>query len=276
MGEEFNGLIDAISYIRVRDIIDVIIVALAIYKIFTLIKQTRAEQLMKGVLAIFTFSIVSRLLNLYTVSWILEKAMTAGFILFIVVFQPELRRMLEYIGTSNLFRKSFIDIQYETANEIVEEVSSAMGSLSRQKIGALLVFENKTGLNEVIETGTRINSDISSELLINIFIPNTPLHDGAVIIRKDKIVAASCFLPMSDSQTVSKELGTRHRAALGMSERSDSLSIIVSEETGTISVADKGELKRYVDIETLKEILFRFYNVDWDDEKGDNNGKDQE
>ena len=148
--------------------------------------------------------------------------------------------------------------------------------LSRQKIGALLVFENKTGLNEVIETGTRINSDISSELLINIFIPNTPLHDGAVIIRKDKIVAASCFLPMSDSQTVSKELGTRHRAALGMSERSDSLSIIVSEETGTISVADKGELKRYVDIETLKEILFRFYNVDWDDEKGDNNGKDQE
>ncbi|WP_300410664.1 diadenylate cyclase CdaA [Lagierella sp.] len=276
MGEEFNGLIDALSYIRVRDIIDVIIVALAIYKIFTLIKQTRAEQLMKGVLAIFTFSIVSRLLNLYTVSWILEKAMTAGFILFIVVFQPELRRMLEYIGTSNLFRKSFIDIQYETAKDIVEEVSSAMGSLSRQKIGALLVFENKTGLNEVIETGTRLNSDISSELLINIFIPNTPLHDGAVILRKDKIVAASCFLPMSDSQTVSKELGTRHRAALGMSERSDSLSIIVSEETGTISVAEKGELKRYVDIETLKEILFKFYNVDWKEEEEDNSGKDKE
>ncbi|MDO5018232.1 MAG: diadenylate cyclase CdaA [Lagierella massiliensis] len=276
MGIEVNRLFDAISYIRIRDVIDILIVALAIYKIFILIKQTRAEQLMRGVLAIFTFAIISRVLNLYTVSWILEKAMTAGFILFIVVFQPELRRMLEYIGTRNIFRKSFIDLQEETLHQVVNEVVLAMSSLSRQNIGALLVFENKTGLNEVIETGTRLNSDISSELLINIFIPNTPLHDGAVIIRKDKIVAASCFLPMSDSQAISKELGTRHRAALGISERSDSLSIIVSEETGTISVAENGELKRYVDEETLREILIKFYDKDSLEKKGDKNGKIKE
>ena len=181
--------------------------------------------------------------------------------------------MLEYIGTSNIFRKSFIDLQYETINQVTSEVVSAMSSLSRQKIGALIVFENKTGLNEVIETGTKLNSDVSSELLINIFIPNTPLHDGAVIVRKDKIIAASCFLPMSDSQAISKELGTRHRAALGMSERSDSLSVVVSEETGSISVAEKGELKRYVDEDTLKEILLRFYNYD-DGKKGVLDGED--
>lgn len=273
MGQAASRLLEALSYIRIRDVIDIIIVTLAIYKIFILIKQTRAEQLMKGVLAIFTFAIISKLLNLYTVTWILGRAMTAGLILFIVVFQPELRRMLEYIGTSNIFRKSFIDLQYETINQVTSEVVSAMSSLSRQKIGALIVFENKTGLNEVIETGTKLNSDISSELLINIFIPNTPLHDGAVIVRKDKIIAASCFLPMSDSQAISKELGTRHRAALGMSERSDSLSVVVSEETGSISVAEKGELKRYVDEDTLKEILLRFYNYD-DGKKGVLDGED--
>lgn len=133
MGQWASRLLEALSFIRIRDIIDIIIVALAIYKIFVLIKQTRAEQLMKGVLAIFTFAIISKLLNLYTVTWILGKAMTAGLILFIVVFQPELRRMLEYIGTSNIFRKSFIDLQYETINQVASEVVSAMGSLSRQK-----------------------------------------------------------------------------------------------------------------------------------------------
>ncbi|HHX67678.1 MAG: diadenylate cyclase CdaA [Miniphocaeibacter sp.] len=261
MTEGLNNFFSFISTIRVQDIIDILIVAVAIYKIYILIKETRAEQLMKGILAIFFFSIISDILNLYTVSWILKQAWTAGFVLIIVVFQPELRRMLEYIGTSNLFKKSFVDLQYDAAKRNSTEITRAVASLARQKIGALIVFERRTGLNEVIETGTLLNAVISSELLINIFIPNTPLHDGAVIIRESTIKAASCFLPMSENQSISKELGTRHRAALGISEKSDCLSVVVSEETGTISIAEKGELQRYIDVETLEDILMKFYNV---------------
>lgn len=272
MSEIINKFLSFLSTIRVWDIIDILIVAVAIYKIYILIKETRAEQLMKGVLAIFFFSILSELLDLYTVSWILQKAMTAGFVLIIVVFQPELRKMLEYIGTTNIFKKSFVDMKSEMIKNTVQEVTRATASLSRQKIGALIVFEKRTGLNEVIETGTLLNSDISSELLINIFIPNTPLHDGAVIIREDKIKAAACFLPMSENQSISKELGTRHRAALGISEKSDCLAVIVSEETGTISVAEKGELQRYIDNDTLEEILIDFYGAKNDDNLEEQNG----
>lgn len=272
MSDIINKFLSFLSTIRVWDIIDILIVAIAIYKIYTLIKETRAEQLMKGVLAIFFFSILSELLDLYTVSWILQKAMTAGFVLIIVVFQPELRKMLEYIGTTNIFKKSFVDMQSEKIKNTVQEVTRATASLSRQKIGALIVFEKRTGLNEVIETGTLLNSDISSELLINIFIPNTPLHDGAVIIREDKIKAAACFLPMSENQSISKELGTRHRAALGISEKSDCLAVIVSEETGTISVAEKGELQRYIDNDTLEEILIAFYGAKNEDNLEEQNG----
>ncbi len=272
MSDVINKFLSFLSTIRVWDIIDILIVAVAIYKIYILIKETRAEQLMKGVLAIFFFSILSELLDLYTVSWILQKAMTAGFVLIIVVFQPELRKMLEYIGTTNIFKKSFVDMQLEMIKNTVQEVTRATASLSRQKIGALIVFEKRTGLNEVIETGTLLNSDISSELLINIFIPNTPLHDGAVIIREDKIKAAACFLPMSENQSISKELGTRHRAALGISEKSDCLAVIVSEETGTISIAEKGELQRYIDNDTLEEILIDFYGVKNEDNLEEQNG----
>ncbi len=273
MTDIFNSIVSTLSMIRIRDIIDILIVAVAIYKIYILIKETRAEQLMKGVLAIFFFSILSTVLNLYTVAWILKQAMTAGFVLIIVVFQPELRRMLEYIGTSNIFKKSFVDLQYESAKKNTDEIVHAVASLARQKIGALIVFERRTGLNEVIETGTLLDAKISSELLINIFIPNTPLHDGAVIIRGDIIKAASCFLPLSENQAISKELGTRHRAALGISEKSDSLSVIVSEETGTISIAEKGELQRYIDEATLESILMKFYNVGLESDVEGEDGK---
>lgn len=256
-----ESILSFFSTIRIRDIIDILIVAIATYKIYVLIKETRAEQLMKGVLAVVFFSIISTLLDLYTVSWVLEKAMTAGFVLIIVVFQPELRRMLEYIGTRNLFKKSFVDLKTQVVTNNVNEIVRAVGSLSRQKIGALIVFEKKTGLNEVIETGTMLDAVISSELLINIFFPNSPLHDGAVIIRENTIKAASCFLPLSDNLSISKELGTRHRAALGISEKSDSISLIVSEETGTISIAEKGVLQRYLDIDTLRQILLNIYGI---------------
>ncbi|WP_099202950.1 diadenylate cyclase CdaA [Miniphocaeibacter massiliensis] len=275
MNDFFSELISTLSMIRIRDVIDILIVAIAIYKIYILIKETRAEQLMKGVLAIFFCSILSRALNLYTIAWILKQAMTAGFVLIIVVFQPELRKMLEYIGTSNIFRKSFVDLQYEAAKKNTDEIVHALASLSRQKIGALLVFERKTGLNEVIETGTLLDAKISSELLINIFIPNTPLHDGAVIIREDIIKAASCFLPLSENQSISKELGTRHRAALGMSEKSDSLSIVVSEETGDISIAERGELQRYIDEVTLESILMKFYSAKFVNNEEETDGKNK-
>lgn len=245
--------------LRVKDIIDILIVATAFYKLFQLIRETRAEQLTKGILALFVFTKVSEWLQLYTVFWILEKTMTVGILALIIVFQPELRRALEYIGRSNFFTKSFMEVKDESLSQLVEEIVEAVASLSRQKIGALIVIERATGLSEIVETGTRIDGIVSSDLLINIFIPNTPLHDGAVIIKEDMIKAAGCFLPLTENTSLSKDLGTRHRAALGVSEKSDSLSIIVSEETGAISIAENGSLARYLDTKTLRQILMDMY-----------------
>lgn len=247
--------------IRIRDIIDIVIVAVVFYKVFKLIRETRAEQLIKGIFAIFVFEKISGegWLELYTINWILKNTMTVGVIAILIVFQPELRRGLEYIGRSRFFTKSFLEIKGESLSKTVEEIVEACASLSRQKIGALIVLERETGLNEVVETGTKINGIVSSNLLINIFIPNTPLHDGAVIIKDDMIKAAACFLPLTENMGVSKELGTRHRAALGISERSDSLSIIVSEETGAISIAENGTIRRHLDSKTLRQILIDMY-----------------
>lgn len=252
-------LADIFANIRIRDIVDILIVAVVIYKLFTLIKETRAEQLIKGIGVLLVLTKVSEWLQLYTINWILSNAMTVGTLAILIVFQPELRRGLEYIGRSRFFSKSLIEIRGENMSKVVDEIVEATASLSRQKIGALMVLERQTGLNEVVETGTKIGGNVSSDLLINIFIPNTPLHDGAVIIKDDIIKAAACFLPLTDSSTVSKELGTRHRAALGISERSDSLSIVVSEETGAISIAENGTISRYLDAKTLRQILLDMY-----------------
>lgn len=257
-----QGIIDLFSNMRIRDIIDILIVAAVIYKFYTLLRETRAEQLIKGIVVLVVLTVVSDRLQLYTINYILSNAMTVGLIALIVVFQPELRRGLEYIGRTGFFSKSIIEIRGESTSKIVDELVEAVASLSRQKIGALIVLERNTGLNEVANTGTKINGAVSSDLLINIFIPNTPLHDGAVIIKDEVIKAAACFLPLTDSSGISKELGTRHRAALGISERSDSLSIIVSEETGAISTAENGSISRYLDSKTLKQILNATYNPD--------------
>lgn len=229
------------------------------YKMFSLIKETRAEQLIKGIVAFFIFAKISGILKLYTVNWILENAMTVGVIAILIVFQPELRRGLEYLGRSRFFTKSFLEIRTENINRKVDEIVDAAASLSRQKIGALIVLEREIGLNDIVETGTEINGIVSSDLLINIFIPNTPLHDGAVVIKDDIIKAAACFLPLTENMNLSRELGTRHRAALGISERSDTLVIVVSEETGAISVVENGEIARYIDVKTLKQILINMY-----------------
>lgn len=252
-------LSDLFMNIRIRDIVDILIVAVVLYKLYTLIKETRAEQLLKGIGVLLVLTEVSEWLELYTINWILGNAMTVGTLAILIVFQPELRRGLEYIGRSRFFSKSLIEIRGESMSRVVDEIVEATASLARQKIGALIVLEKQTGLNEVVETGTKIGGTVSSDLLINIFIPNTPLHDGAVIIKDDIIKAAACFLPLTDSSSVSKELGTRHRAALGISERSDSISIIVSEETGAISIAENGIISRYLDSKTLKQILLEMY-----------------
>lgn len=172
--------------IRIADIIDILIVAFVIYKFMELIKETRAEQLMKGILALFVFTQVTKMLNLYTMQWILDNTLFYGVFSLMIVFQPELRRGLEYIGRSNFLSKPMREIRSEKINKLTAEIVAAVQSLSRQKIGALIVIEQETGLNEIIETGTMLDADISSELLINIFIPNTPLHDGAVVIRGEK------------------------------------------------------------------------------------------
>lgn len=245
--------------IRIQDMVDILVITFVVYKIFDFLKQTRAEQLLKGIAILLVLTKISEWLQLYTVNWILSNAMTVGTIAILVVFQPELRRGLEYIGRSSIFSGNLAEIQENEARHTVKSILDAVASLARQKIGAIIVIERKTGLNEIIVTGTQMESMLSAELLINIFIPNTPLHDGAVVVKDDRIRAAACFLPLSENMSISKEMGTRHRAALGMSERSDSLSIIVSEETGVISIAEHATISRHLDIDTLEGILMNIY-----------------
>ncbi len=241
--------------IGIWDIVDMAIVAFVFYKLYMLIRETRAEQLIKGILVLLTATQISEWLQLHVINWILRNTMTVGVIALLIVFQPELRRALEYIGRTKFLTKSIADIEHEEVKRLVEEVGEAAASLSRQKIGALIVIEKDTGLNEVVETGTRISGAVSRALLINIFIPNTPLHDGAVVIRKNRIMAAGCFLPLTDNANLSKDLGTRHRAGLGITEKSDALVVIVSEETGAISLAQNGKLTRYLDVDSLKKHI---------------------
>lgn len=243
--------------IGVMDIVDILIVAFILYKGFMLIKGTRAEQLLKGVLILLIASQISKYLHLYTMYWILDKLMNYGFFAILIVFQDELRKGLERIGRTRLFgynRDTKVD------ESVASQITEALDELSDNKIGALLIFEKSTGLNEIAKTGTNMDSDISAALLVNIFTPNTPLHDGATIISKNRIKAAGCFLPLSDDYTIKKTLGTRHRAAIGISEKSDALALVVSEETGTISIAENGKLKRSITVDEVKDILTAHYD----------------
>lgn len=259
----FNGLIDIIKTMRINDVIDILIIAYVLYRLILVIHKTRAEQLLKGLAVLIVITKVSEWLQLRTVNYILRNAMTVGVIALLIVFQPELRRGLESLGRSGFLGKNFLFFNEEEKDmsEVLGEICDAVQFLSRSKIGALIVLERETGLNELIETGIAMDSKISSELLINTFIPNTPLHDGAVIIRGDRIMAAGCFLPLTDNQNLSSELGTRHRAGIGVTEISDAVAIIVSEETGTISLAQNGRLSRHLDARTLKEVLSSIFEV---------------
>ena len=247
-----TDFINSLALIRVTDIIDIAIIAFAVYKLFSLLRNTRAEQVLYGLIIVLLFASLADILNLNTVSWVMNQFLTVALVFIIVVFQPELRSALERIGRG---RSIFTGERALKNEKTVDELVRAMSSLSRQKIGALVVLEREVGLNDIVESGTTLGADVSSELLINIFIPNTPLHDGAVIIDNDKIRAAACYLPLSNSNLISKELGTRHRAAVGISERSDCLVVVVSEETGNISVIEAGGIDRYFGEDSLKERL---------------------
>ena len=265
-----DKLVFLLSTIRITDVIDIFIVSFMFYKLFALIKGTRATQLIKGILFIFIGSKLSEFFKLYTISWILNNAVTVGFIAILIVFQPELRRILEHIGNNKLLKPVNFEESRSNAN-VIEEIVKATYSLAGKKIGALMVLERKTGLRDIIETGISLNSDISYELLMNIFIPNTPLHDGAVVISNDHIIAASCFLPLTDNKQISMELGTRHRAGIGISEKSDAIVIVVSEETGYVSICEKSKINRNVSKEYLLNYLVENFVVE---EKNTNSFKE--
>lgn len=254
----FQGFI---SFIEINDIIDILIVAYFFYKIYNFAKDSRAGQVLNGVLILLIFTKLSEVLKLHSLSWIFYNILTVGPLAVLIIFQPELRTGLEHIGSSKLNPLGKVNILDEDIlRKNINEISDAIYYLAKDKIGALIVMERKTKLGEIISTGTILNSEISSQLLINIFIPNTPLHDGAVVIKDNLIKGASCFLPLSERKDISKTLGTRHRAGIGISESSDCISIMVSEETGTVSIAINGNLIRDISELEFKNILFKELN----------------
>lgn len=248
---QITGLISTITFL---DIVDILIVAFILYKLYMGVKDTRALALFKGIIILLVITLLSKVLQLYVIYWLLQKLMTMMLVALPVVFQPELRRALEHLGRGRLFKKnSFLNT--EETEVLLNHLANTVSALSQNKIGALMVIERDTGLGDYADTGIKIDGIVSSEFLINVFIPNTPLHDGAAIIRGNRVVAAGCLLPLTDDRTLNKELGTRHRAAIGMTEQTDSIVVVVSEETGIISLAREGRLTRYLDKETLKDTL---------------------
>ena len=257
-------------------IIDISIVLLLAYELIKIVKGSRAWQLIKGIAFLVIATLLSKVLNLYILNFILSMIMDWGVILIIIIFQPEIRRALEQLGGTNKFSRFFgfdKDIVTRTKEDIYKVVI-AVFELAKSHTGALIVMERDIKLNDIIATGIPMNSEVSPQLLVNIFVPNTPLHDGAVVISENKISAAACMLPLASDQDIAKELGTRHRAGIGISKESDALAIIVSEETGKVSVAKDGTLIADVREDVLKKILIsnrvtkRFANIEETRNKG--------
>lgn len=262
MGEFMESFGRFLSTVRFADIIDIAIVAFIIYQAFRLVRETRAEQLIKGIIILVIMLQLSSWLGFNTMQYILENTMQLGFFALIIIFQPELRRGLERMGRGTAGKLLSFNVREEVVETTVEEVGRAVDNLAKNKVGALICMERLTKLGDIIKTGTELNSTISAELLVNIFVPNTPLHDGAVVIGNNKILAAACFLPLTHNNDLSKELGTRHRAAIGLSENSDAVVIVVSEETGKISIALDGGLTRNLTVENLKKALLKTMQSD--------------
>lgn len=238
-----------------RAVIDVGIVAYVFYKLISALKDSRAYQVVKGIVLILVLSFIAQWLRLTTVSFILKAFVSVLPVLLIVLFQPELRRWLEGMGNNKITGIFSPGKNSAETDAMIGEVAKAAFAMGSERVGALIVFERKTSLGEIVRTGTEVNADVSAQLLRLIFVPNTPLHDGAVIIRENKIHAAACYLPLTSNTSLDKDLGTRHRAGIGITENTDCISIIVSEETGKVSVAMNGELARGVNPDKLKAIL---------------------
>ena len=240
------------------DIVEILIISFLFYHILLWIKNTRAWNLFKGIIVILLFVLVAAIFQMNTILWLAENTLSAGLTALVIIFQPELRKALENLGGKNVLGKLFDFGKVEEnkfSDHTIDELIKACYAMGKVKTGALIVIEDEILLNEYVRTGIDIDAIISSQLLINIFEKNTPLHDGAVIVRGDRVVSATCYLPLSDSMTLSKDLGTRHRAAVGISEVSDSLTIVVSEETGKVSIAMRGQIYRNVNADFLRGKL---------------------
>ena len=255
MGTFFNNIVSSVG---LTDILDIAIVAFLVYTVLGFIRETRAEQLAKGLLVLVVVTLLSDIFHLYTLHWILSNLMTVGLLALVVLFQPELRRALEKLGRSKFINITG-DVDKDDAKRIVTEMSKAIELMSASRTGALMVIERETTLNDIVETGTIIDAAISTEMIGNVFYEGAPLHDGAVIVSGGRLYAAGCVLPLTQNKKLGKELGTRHRAGIGITEASDALVIIVSEETGVISLAQNGELTRFVDAKKIEKTLLGLY-----------------
>lgn len=260
MSEIWRSILESMSGITFTNIVDIVIVTFVIYKLIQMIKETRAGTLIKGVIILFVALLISDQIHLVTISYILQQAAPFIVTAAIVIFQPELRRALEMVGRTRLKNIDLFGgvdeaVEQSRMKKVVEDITTACQIMSEEKVGALIVIERVTKIGEIISTGTIINADTSSELIRNIFFKNSPLHDGAMVIREGRIAAAGCFLPLSENKGISRQLGTRHRAGLGMSECCDAVVVIVSEETGAISIARDGNLTHNVSPKALYTIL---------------------
>jgi diadenylate cyclase len=248
---------DRIPMELVIDVIDIAIVSFLFYRLFSLMRGTRAVHMFFGLIVLFLLSVIAQWMNLIAVNWLISSLRTAWVIAFVIIFQPELRRALSMLG-QNRFWSRFVRVR---ANRVIPEVVKSVQELSEKKVGALIVLEKDTGLKSYIETGTMIDARVTAELIETIFTRPSPLHDGAVIIQNDRVLAAGCTLPLSQDQRLAQSMGMRHRAGLGLSEETDAMVIVVSEESGSIAFAEDGKLYRKVDLATLKNELFRSFGV---------------
>ena len=251
---QFSSLIETFRFL---DFIDIMTVAVAIYFVYKQLKDTRAVSLLKGLLVLAFINVVSHTLNLYVINWILQQGMTVLLFALPVVFQPELRRALEQLGRGRIFNRAQ-NVSEAEMDSVINEVMAAARVMSREHTGALMVFEREVGLGDYIDTGILVDAKLSRELIRNIFVPGTPLHDGAMIIRNGRIMAAGCLLPLTEDRTLSTELGTRHRAAIGLSEQADCVVVVVSEEIGKISYTYGGHIYRHLPEDQIKEALRTF------------------
>lgn len=266
----FGDVVVQLPTIHIRDVIEITLIAFVIYQFLIWSRRTRAWVLLKGIIVLALISVIATVFELNTILWIFSNALNVGIIALLIIFQPELRRALESLGRRNFISNILNDDdreKFEGSESVINEIVEAVYEMAEVKTGALIVIEQHEDLSEYEGTGILIGALVTTQMLVNIFEHNTPLHDGAAIIRDNRIVAATCYLPLSDNMTLSKELGTRHRAGVGISEVSDAVVIIVSEENGKVSVAIGGNLVRGVESEYLKNKLIHIYSTAVDEPK---------